>query len=106
MDTQFFITYLEPVLTFIVGGGITGLVTARYTRKTAKADAMKAVQDVYQETIQDLRSDRDIMKQEKIEMREQISSLEKQVLQNCKDINELKAFKCVDMNCKKRKKEL
>lgn len=103
--TEFITTYLEPILLFISGGGLAAVFTVKYTRKTAQADAMKAVQDVYQETIQDLRSDKEIMKKENMEMRDQISILEKTVKQNCIDIRELKSYKCVVVDCKDRRKE-
>lgn len=102
---EFILTYIEPILLFISGGGLATVLTVKYTRKTAQADAMKAVQDVYQETIQDLRADKDLMKKENHEMRNQISNLEKIVKQNSKDIRSLKTFKCVVMDCKLRKKE-
>ena len=105
MMMEFITTYLEPILLFISGGGLAAVFTVKYTRKTAQADAMKAVQDVYQETIQDLRSDKEIMKTENKEMRDQISILEKTVKQNCKDIRELKSYKCVVLDCKNRKIE-
>lgn len=66
---------------------------------------MKSVQDVYQETIRDLRSDKDILKTENAEMREQIAILKVTVGQNCKDIRELKNYKCVVADCKNRRKE-
>ncbi len=69
MDT-FLMTYLESIILFISGGGLATIFTVKYTRKTAQADAMKAVQEVYQETIQDLRSDKEIMKKENMEMKE------------------------------------
>ena len=103
--TTFLATYLEPILLFFSGGGLATVFTIKYTRKTAQADAMKSVQDVYQETIQDLRSDKEIMKKENLEMREQISSLKKIVEQNCIDINELKSYKCVVADCNNRRKE-
>ncbi len=105
MTTEFFMTYVEPVLLFISGGGLSAAFAVKYTRKTAQADAMKAVQDVYQETIQDLRLDKEIMKKENMEMREHIFSLEETVKQNCIDIRELKSYKCAVVNCKNRKME-
>jgi uncharacterized protein (UPF0305 family) len=102
---DFFTTYLEPVITFVVGGGLASVLSARYVRKTAQADAMKAVQDVYQETIQDLRSDKDEMKKENKEMHEQIIILKKTVEQNCKDIQKLQVFKCTVMSCNQRVRE-
>ena len=101
---DFLTTYLEPLLLFFSGGGLAAVFTIKYTRKTAQANAMKAVQDVYQETIQDLRSDKEIMKKENLEMRDQISSLKKTVEQNCIDINELKSYKCIVADCNNRKK--
>jgi len=102
---EFFTAYLDSILTFITGGGLAAVLAVKYTRKTAQADAMKAVQDVYQETIQDLRTDKEIMKKENLEMKGQISSLEKIVEQNCADIRELKTYKCIVVDCKNRKKE-
>lgn len=97
--------YLEPILLFISGGGLATLFTIKYTRKTAQADAMRAMQDVYQETIQDLRADKEIIKRENQEMREHIEKLEKIVKQNCEDIRQLRGFKCINIDCKQRRKE-
>ena len=105
MITEFLTVYLEPILLFISGGGLATVFSVKYTRKTAQANAMKAVQDVYQETIHDLRLDKEIMKRENMEMRDQIYNLEKTVKQNCIDIRELKSYKCIVMNCKNRKTE-
>lgn len=91
-------TYLEPFVLFVTGGGLASLISIKYTRKTAQADAMKAVQDVYQETIRDLRSDKEEMKQE-------IAELKKEVHQNTEDIKILKSYKCVVMDCKLRKRD-
>lgn len=100
---ELLIAYLEPLLLFISGGGLATFATIKYTRKTAQADAMKSVQDVYQETIQDLREDKKLIKLENSAMRDQISKLDKIVKQNCADIRQLKGFKCVRMDCKERK---
>ena len=42
--------------------GLTWLFTLRYTRKQAEADAMKSVQEVYQELIEDMKNDRKELK--------------------------------------------
>lgn len=102
---EFFSTYLEPVLTFILGGGIVSLVKWRSIKKQAEADAMKAVQEVYQETIKDLRDDKEMMKKDNSELRAIVSELQKTVQQNSIDIRELKGFKCIVLDCKLRKKE-
>lgn len=103
--SDFLTTYLEPFLLFISGGGLAAVCTVKYTRKTAQADAMKAVQDVYQETIKDLREDKELIKKENSEMRLHVLELEKKVQQNCADIKNLQAFKCVVPDCKDRRKE-
>lgn len=96
--TDFITTYLNDIILFITGGGFAGIFTLKYTRKTAQADAMKAVQDVYQETIQDLRADKE-------EMKKEIAELRKEVYRNTEDIKTLKSYKCVTMDCKLRKRD-
>lgn len=103
--SEFLTTYIEPLILFISGGGLATLFTVKYTRKTAQADAMKAVQAVYQETIKDLRADKNIIKEENVEMRSQVGRLEKIVKQNCADIRELKSYKCIVTDCKNRKRD-
>lgn len=95
---DFIATYLNDIILFVSGGGLASLVSVKYTRKTAQADAMKAVQDVYQETIADLRADKE-------EMKKEIAELRKEVHQNSEDIKTLKLYKCVVMDCKQRKRE-
>ena len=50
---------LNYIMVFLFGGGLVGTATAfvtiKYTKKRAEADAMKAMQDVYQEMITDQR---------------------------------------------------
>jgi len=96
--TEYLITYLEPILLFISGGGMAAVFTLKYTRKTAQADAMKAVQDVYQETIADLRSDKD-------EMKKEIAELKEEVARNTGDIKALQTYKCIVMECPSRKRD-
>lgn len=98
-------TYLMPVLTFVGGGGAVYLINWRSMKKQAEAEAMKAVQDVYQETIEDLRADKAAMKADNTELRGIVSDLQKTVYQNTKDINLLKQFKCTVLDCKLRKKD-
>lgn len=102
---EFFSNYLEPILTFIAGGGIVSVIKWRSIKKEAEAEAMKAVQDVYQETIKDLREDKEEMKKDNSELRRMVGELQKTVTQNSKDISELKGFKCVVTDCKLRRKE-
>lgn len=96
--TEFFETYLMPIITFIGGGGAVYFINWRSIKKQAEAEAMKAVQDVYQETIADLRADKE-------EMKKELSELRELVRQNTKDINILKTYKCTVLDCKLRKKD-
>lgn len=102
---EFFTTYLEPILTFISGGGIVAVVKWRSIKKQAEAEAMKAVQEVYQETIKDLREDKEMMKRDNADLRVIVGELQIVVNQNSKDITELKGYKCIVMNCQLRRKE-
>lgn len=87
----------EGLFTFIAGGGLLTLGTAKYAKKSAEASAMKEWQDVYQETIQDLREDKVILKGE-------MSELKKIVNQNTHDIEELKSYECIVVDCALRTK--
>lgn len=101
---DFLTTYIEPILLFVSGGGLAAVCTVKYTRKTAQANAMKAVQDVYQETIKDLREDKELIKKENSEMRLLILELEKKVQQNSVDIKNLQDFKCIVSDCINRRR--
>jgi ABC-type transporter MlaC component len=87
----------EAMFTFIAGGGLLTLGTAKYAKKSAEASAMKEWQGVYQETIKDLREDKVILKSE-------MSELKKIVDQNTHDIEELKSYECIVVDCALRKK--
>jgi|SRR5690554_6744436 hypothetical protein len=87
----------EAMFTFIAGGGLLTLGTAKYAKKSAEASAMKEWQGVYQETIKDLREDKVILKTE-------MSELKKIVDQNTHDIEELKSYECIVVDCALRKK--
>ena len=89
--TEFLSTYLEPILAFVSGGGLFTLVSMKYSKKQAEANAMKAVQEVYQSTIKDLRAE--------------ISTLRETVSQNTKDISQLQRYKCTVLECSLRKTE-
>lgn len=97
-----FLTYIEPILTFILGGGLVSLIKWRSVKKQAEADAMKSVQEVYQIAIKDLREDKDMMKKENAELREMILELQKIVHQNTLDIQRLQEYKCIVKGCHQR----
>ena len=82
---------LNYIMVFLFGGGLVGTATAfvtiKYTKKRAEADAMKAMQDVYQEMITDQR----------------IETMDLKINENNRLITELKTMKCTDLICQNRK---
>ena len=115
-----------------LGGGGGAFFTWRYMRRKAKAEAQteevnmaKAVQDTYQEMLEDknkevadnqrliaeLREDRDHYKQGYIEMRnrqdkteEMVRDLQMQVARNGRMVEAMRPFLCFDTKCKKRQR--
>lgn len=87
----------EGLFAFITGGGLLSIGTAKYARKSAQANVMKEWQGIYQETIKDLRTDKDLLKDD-------IADLRKVVDQNTVDIEELKSYECIVIDCALRKK--
>lgn len=49
---------ISNVITFVVSGGLTTLVTMKFARRDAEASAMEKVQRIYQNVITDLNADR------------------------------------------------
>lgn len=116
----------------LAGGGLTGLFAWRANRRKAEgeatqteADAMRAVQDVYQQTIadlqrynSDLRSDRDHLREDRNEMRreneelrkrqneldEKVRQLEHDVARNGRMVASLRPFLCGRLDCPNRTK--
>ena len=115
-----------------LGGGGGAFFTWRYMRRKAKAEAQteevnmaKAVQDTYQEMLEDknkevadnqrliaeLREDRNHYKQGYIEMRnrqdkteEMVRDLQMQVARNGRMVEAMRPFLCFDTKCKKRQR--
>lgn len=102
---EFIITHLDTIIAFISGGGLLTVITARATKRQAEAHAMKAVQEVYQETIKDLRTDKDKMREDNAELREMVDKLEIKVSEISVEIGKLKKYKCTVIGCEKRKKD-
>mgnify|MGYP001188982948 FL=1 len=88
--------HIDTLLAFITGGGVLSFATLKFTRKQAEADAMKAVQEVYQETIKDLREDKELMGKELSDLRVKVAGI-------YKDLAVLRKYKCTDLDCKHRK---
>ena len=113
-----------------IGGGGGAFFTWRYMRRKAKAEAQteevnmaKAVQDAYQQMLQDketdledrkkviaeLREERDHYKNDRNELRDRVGKMEDTVLElkrevarNGRMVESMRPFLCYDMKCKKR----
>ena len=72
-------TILTSLGTLMAGGGLGGLLTARYKRKQEKNEAEKGMQEIYQKMIDDLMEDRNFYKAQTEQMREQIVELNRKV---------------------------
>lgn len=88
---------LPVILTFLGSGGLISWATKKYTIKSAEAKAMKDVQDVYQETVKDLREDKDLLKADIRELQLIVNKL-------TQDIEEIRNYECVVIDCALRKK--
>lgn len=97
----------QTILTFVLGGGllsfITAIITLKYTKKQAEANAMKAVQDVYQELIGDMRSEIKSLREDRESLKVEMSKMKEEISNNRQLYNELKPYKCTDLSCIKRK---
>lgn len=105
MIMEFLSAHLDTIIAFISGGGLLTVITARATKRQAEAHAMKAVQEVYQETIKDLRTDKDKMREDNAALREVVEQLEVKVRAISIDIEKLKRYKCTVVGCAARKKD-
>lgn len=103
--TELLINHLDTLIAFVSGGGLLTALTIKATKKKAEAQAMRAVQEVYQETIKDLRSDKEQMKMENHEFREKIAELRQKVNQLSLDMAAIRKYKCTVMDCKLRQTE-
>lgn len=72
-------TILTSLGTLMAGGGLGGLLTARYKRKQEKNEAEKGMQEIYQKMIDDLMEDRNFYKAQTEQLREQIVELNRKV---------------------------
>ena len=118
------------ILGLFIGGGSGAFFTWRYQRKkakaeavTAEADAAKELQDVYQQLITDiktdrdeqkayinelkedrnhLRKDRDDLRKRQDELEQQVRSLQKDVARNGRMVECMRPFLCGKSVCKDR----
>ena len=118
------------ILGLFIGGGSGAFFTWRYQRRkakaeavTAEADAAKELQDVYQQLITDiktdrdeqkayinelkedrnhLRKDRDDLRKRQDELEQQVRSLQKDVARNGRMVECMRPFLCGKSGCKDR----
>lgn len=118
------------ILGLFIGGGSGAFFTWRYQRKkakaeavTAEADAAKELQDVYQQLITDiktdrdeqkayinelkedrnhLRKDRDDLRKRQDELEQQVRSLQKDVARNGRMVECMRPFLCGKSGCRDR----
>lgn len=64
------------IISMLIGGGLSALVTAKHVRRQAEADAMQHFQTVYQGLIKDLQEDRTNLREERNELAGQLKSME------------------------------
>lgn len=97
------------LVTMLTGSGLGSLITMRYTRRQAKNEATRGLQDIYQQMIDDLTKDRNFYKDQTEQLREQIvglnmkvERLEKEVRENRQALKELQPSLCGRSNCPQR----
>ena len=126
------LTQIPDWLSLIFGGSIISIITWRFARqkaaaeakeaeakakqaeaeaKKAEAEAMKEKQDYYQQLADDLSKDRDYYKNERDEYRkaikaydERIDVLERNQARQGRMIESMRPFLCADLSCKLRKR--
>ena len=100
---------ITTVISSFCTGGLTWLFTFKYTRKQAEADAMLSVQKVYQQIIEDLKTDREELKEnvrtlkERDEEKERkITDLDLKVNNNEREIASMRPNLCGRKVCSQR----
>lgn len=101
---------MDELITWLIGGGLltfvgaaSSVVTLKYTKKSAEADAMAKMQEVYQKMIDDLRDDKKESRDEVQELRQSMAAMSRDVEENKRQVIEMKPLKCIDMGCLNRK---
>ena len=116
---------ITNILSLLFGGSIISIVTWKFARKKAnaealqaeaeakkaEAEAMKEKQDYYQQMMDDLSKDRDYYKGERDEYRKTIKAydermdvLERNQARQGRMIEAMRPFLCADLSCKLRKR--
>lgn len=125
---------ISDILSLIFGGTLISIVTWKFARRKAAAEALKAEadakqaeaeakkaeieaaqekQEYYQRMVDDIAKDRDYYKNDRDEQRkrqdeleEQVRNLQRDVARNGRMVEALRPFICTDLNCKLRKRAI
>ena len=119
------LTSIPDILSLLFGGSVISIVTWRFARRKAAADAKQAEaeakkaeaeaakekQDYYQQMMEDLSKDRDYYKGERDEYRatikrydERMDMMERNQARQGRMIEAMRPFLCSDLSCKRRKR--
>jgi len=79
MDNELFNIIATHIVTLLAGGGLSWIFTIRYTRKKEEADATKTSQEIYQDIITDLNTDRNRLIEEKAQLRSELDDTKNKV---------------------------
>lgn len=96
------INIVSSAISLLLGGGIAWIFSIKYTRRQAEADAMQHFQIVYKEMINDLKEDRENIREELTKLKEQqredsakLKELEQNQQKNTNIIKQLTRMACV-----------
>lgn len=119
------LTSIPDILSLLFGGSIISIVTWRFARRKAAADAKQAEaeakkaeaeaaqekQEYYQRMMDDIAKDRDYYKGERDEYRatikrydERMDTMERNQARQGRMIEAMRPFLCSDLSCKRRKR--
>lgn len=103
--TELLTLHLDTLIAFVTGGGLLTVLTVRATKRQAEAKAMRAVQEVYQETIKDLREDKNLMKKDNEAFRQKVQVLQDEINKISLEVAALRKYRCTVIDCKLRVKD-
>lgn len=97
----------QEIILWVLGGGalttVSSILTFKYNKKAAEATAMSKFQEVYRGLIDDLRSELKDSRTEMGTLKKEMLTLQGEMESTRTICNELKSYKCTDLQCLKRK---
>lgn len=89
-------------VTAVTSGFITSLVTLRFVRKQAENDAVKGVQDIYQELVDDLKRDRADLREEVRRLKVKLEGQGRIIISIKQQLATMKHLLCEREDCDRR----